>query len=129
MPKKKPSPELPICERLRIRRVDVLGKSVRDMAKVLDASPIHISDIETGKRTPSDDLLVRIANAYGLPESELRSGFSRAPEDVNKLVTETPVSVEKVPEFLRSARGLSAEQWDWFIREAKKRSDPKDRTP
>jgi len=125
MAKKKPIPEIPIGERLRLRRVDVLAKSVRDIAKVLDTSPIHISDIETGKRTPSDELLVRMAEVYGLPEADLRSGFSRAPADVNELVTESPVSVEKAPEFLRSARGLGADEWDRLIKEAKKLSDRK----
>ncbi|MBS0197000.1 MAG: helix-turn-helix transcriptional regulator [Planctomycetes bacterium] len=57
-----------IGERLRSHRVEVLGISVRDMARTLDKVPIHVSDIETGKRSPSEELLLKIAREYGLPE-------------------------------------------------------------
>lgn len=129
MARKQPTPNIPIGERLRLRRIESLAKSVRDMARLLDTSPIHISDIETGKRTPSDELLVRMAQAYGIPEAELRSGFARAPSEVNELATETPIAVEKVPEFLRSARGMTAEQWDKFIKEAKRITERKGDKP
>lgn len=118
--KKPTNPNLPIGETLRRRRVETLGKSVRDMAKLLDTSPIHISDIETGKRVPSDDLLVRMAHGYGLAESELRAGFARPDAVVGEVATESATAAEKVPEFLRTARGLSAEQWDKLIKQAKK---------
>lgn len=120
-----PAP-LPIGERLRHQRVEVLGKSVRDVAKLLDTSPIHVSDIETGKRTPSEDLLVRIAGVYRIPEPELRAGFTRPDAVVQEVASENPVSAEKVPEFLRTARGLSAEQWDKLIKQAKKLSSEKE---
>lgn len=125
MAKRKSSENVPITERLRLQRLESLDKSVRDVAKLLDTSPIHISDIETGKRTPSEELLVRMAEVYGIPEAELRSGFARAPAEVNELATETPVAVEKVPEFLRSTRGMTAEQWDKLIKEAKRITDRK----
>lgn len=118
---KRPShPESTVGERLRSRRVQQLGKSVREMARLLDTAPIHVSDIETGKRTPSEDLLVRIAAAYGIPEAELRAGFARPEAIVGEVASESAVAAEKVPEFLRTARGLSASQWDTLIRQARK---------
>lgn len=125
MAKKKSIESLPIAERIRQRRVEVLGKSVRDVAKLLDTSPIHVSDIETGKRTPSEELILRIASVYGIPEAELRAGFTRPKAIVAELATDTPTAVEKVPEFLRTTRGWSREQWDNMIKLAKKSNEEK----
>lgn len=123
--KSKPQ-QLPIGERLRLRRVDVLRKSLRDIARQLDSAPIHISDIETGKRTPSEELLLKIAKVYGLSEAELRAGFARPEMIVGEVASESAVAAEKVPAFLRTARGLSAEQWDALIKQAKKLSNDQD---
>lgn len=109
-----------IGEKLRTHRVEVLEKSLRDMAKVLDTAPIHLSDIETGRRSPSEELLLKMAKAYGLPESELRSGFGRPDVVVAQVASESAVAAEKVPEFLRTARGLTANQWDKLIHQAQK---------
>lgn len=119
-PAKPSRQELPIGERLRHQRVEVLKKSIRDLARLLDSAPIHISDIENGKRSPSEELLIKIASVYGLPEAELRSGFSRPDSVVAEVASESTVAAAKVPEFLRTARGLSAEQWDQLIKQARK---------
>ncbi|MFO0855950.1 MAG: helix-turn-helix transcriptional regulator [Phycisphaerales bacterium] len=123
MAKRKSIEPASIYERLRQRRVEVLDKSVRDIAKLLDTSPIHISDIETGKRTPSEELLLRMVKVYGIPEADLRAGFSRPEAIVAELATDTPVAVEKVPEFLRTTRGWTNEQWDKMIKLAKKANE------
>jgi transcriptional regulator with XRE-family HTH domain len=112
--------ELPIGERLRHQRVEVLKKSIREVARLLDSAPIHVSDIENAKRSPSEELLIKIAAVYGLPEAELRSGFARPDAVVAEVASESTVAAEKVPEFLRTARGLSAQQWDQLIKQAKK---------
>jgi transcriptional regulator with XRE-family HTH domain len=109
-----------IGEKLRTHRVEVLEKSLRDMAKVIGTAPIHLSDIETGRRSPSEELLLKMAKGYGLPESELRSGFGRPDVVVAQVASESAVAAEKVPEFLRTARGLTANQWDKLIHQAQK---------
>jgi len=123
--KRKPIQSMPIAERLRHQRIEVLGKSVRDVAKLLDTSPIHVSDIETGKRTPSEELLIKIMSVYGIPEAELRAGFTRPEAIVAEVASESTVAAEKVPEFLRTARGLSSDQWDKLIKQAKKLNEEK----
>jgi len=40
----------PIGDRLRMHRVDVLAKGLREMAKRLDVSAPHLTDIEYGRR-------------------------------------------------------------------------------
>lgn len=111
--------EAAIGERLRAARVDVLAISIREMARLLDTAPIHVSDIENGKRNPSDELLMKMATAYRLPEAMLRAGFARPESVVAEVASESEVAAEKVPEFLRTARGLNSEQWDKLIRQAK----------
>lgn len=110
----------PIGDTLRCRRIDVLHKGLREMAKELAIAPAHLTDIEKGRRTPSQDLLMRICKAYGIPEADLRSGWSRADVVVAEVATQDSVTAEKVPEFLRTARKLSPKQWDDLIEQARR---------
>lgn len=114
------NPKQPIGEVLRARRVEVLKKGLREMAGELSIAPAHLTDIEKGRRTPSQDLLMRICKAYGIPEADLRSGWSRADVVVAEVATQDSVTAEKVPAFLRNARKLSPEQWDTLIEQAKR---------
>lgn len=114
------NPKQPIGEVLRARRVAVLKKGLREMAGVLSIAPAHLTDIEKGRRTPSQDLLMRICKAYGIPEADLRSGWSRADVVVAEVATQDPVTAAKVPEFLRTARKLTTQQWDTLIDQARR---------
>ena len=120
MARKATSTPQPIGETLRIRRVDDLQKGLREMARTLGVAPAHLTDIEKGRRTPSEDLLKRISKAYGMPEAELRSGWQRAEAVVTEVANQDATTAEKVPEFLRTARKLSPEQWDRLINQAKR---------
>ncbi len=51
--------ELPIGRRLKVERV-AAGISLNDMANALGVSAGHLSNIEAGKRTASDDVVSRI---------------------------------------------------------------------
>jgi transcriptional regulator with XRE-family HTH domain len=115
----------PIGEVLREHRVERLKKGLREMAALLDISPPHLTDIEKGHRTPSDDLLIRIRDRYGIDEATLRSGWNRPESIVGEVANQDVVTAAKVPEFLRTARDLNATQWDSLIKYAKKLSDPK----
>lgn len=120
MAKRTASASLSIGEKLRVQRVEVLEKGLREMARFLDIAPAHLTDIENGRRSPSEELLVKLAKAYKLPEPDLRSGFAKPETIVSELASESPIAAEKVPELLRSARGLTAEQWDRLIKQARK---------
>lgn len=124
MPPRKPG-DTPIGEVLRTQRVEVIQKGLREMAKLLGITPPHLTDIEKGRRTPSEELLVRISRLYDLPEAELRSGWSRADTIVGQVATQDALTAEKVPELLRTARKLSANQWDDLIEFASRLSKKK----
>lgn len=127
----KPSsqPDMPIGERLRQRRIEVLGRGLRESAKLLGIAPAHLTDIEKGRRSPSDELLVRFASVYEIGESELRAGWGKAQADVAAIAASSPVNAEKAPELLRAAKDLDAKQWDALIEQARALAASKSKKP
>lgn len=109
----------PIGETLRERRIAVMNKSLRETARLLDIAPAHLTDIEKGRRNPSQDLLLRIAKVYGIDEATLRAGWGKAETVVGQIASKNPTTAAKAPELLRAASDLNAEQWDKLIAQAK----------
>jgi len=111
---------LPIGEQLRLRRTQVLKKGLRETARLLGITPPHLTDIEKGRRNPSEDLLVRICGVYGIPVAELRAGWNRPDAIVAEVASQDAMTAAKVPEFLRTARKLTPEQWNKLIGQARR---------
>jgi transcriptional regulator with XRE-family HTH domain len=70
------------------RRRDELDMSLRELAKKLDCSPAFISDIELGRRYPSDKVLVEMARILKVKVEELRKMDVRPPIEEIKRVTQ-----------------------------------------
>ena len=70
------------------RRRDELDLSLRELAKKLDCSPAFISDIELGRRHPSDKVLVEIARILKVKIEELRNMDVRPPTEEIKRITQ-----------------------------------------
>lgn len=84
-------------------RRDALDLSVRELARKLgDISPAHISDIENGRRNPSDDLLKKLARVLDVPVDELQKHDLRPPVDeLRRMVQRDPtygVALRKLAE-------------------------------
>lgn len=62
--------------------------SLREFAKQLEASAAHVSDIELGRRYPSENLLEKIAILLNESIEKLRSFDSRVPVEELKRRTE-----------------------------------------
>lgn len=81
---------LNLGERIRSLR----GKqdlSLRDLAKKVEKTPAHISDIELGRRHPSEDLLRKIAEALKTSYDELAElNRQLTVADVKEKVFENP---------------------------------------
>lgn len=75
-------------EFLRLKR-DEKDLSLRELAKLIGCTAPFLSDIELGRRHPSDDVLSKMAVALGVEEKELRERDQRAPIDDIKRVTKT----------------------------------------
>jgi transcriptional regulator with XRE-family HTH domain len=69
------------------RRRDELDISLREFAKRLDCSPAFVSDIELGRRFPSEKVLAEIARVLKVKLAELRALDVRAPIEEIKRVT------------------------------------------
>ncbi|MBA3913966.1 MAG: helix-turn-helix domain-containing protein [Acidobacteriales bacterium] len=76
----------------RIRELrDQQDVSLREFAKKINATPAHLSDIELGRRYPSDALLKRIADVFKLDMSDLQKYDSRPPvEEIKRLSESDP---------------------------------------
>ena len=70
------------------KRRDELDLSLRELAKKLDCSPAFISDIELGRRHPSDKVLIEIAKILKVKAEDLRNMDLRPPIDDIKRVTQ-----------------------------------------
>jgi transcriptional regulator with XRE-family HTH domain len=65
--------------------------SLRELARRVDTSAAHISDIELGRRFPSDELLEKIAAVLSVPVEELEKYDHRAPiEELRRLAHSNP---------------------------------------
>jgi transcriptional regulator with XRE-family HTH domain len=71
---------------------DELDISLREFARKLgDVSPAHISDIERGRRFPSEELLRKIATILRVTVEELQRHDMRPPvDDLRRLVERDP---------------------------------------
>lgn len=73
------------------RRRDELDLSLRELAKKLDCSPAFISDIELGRRHPSDKVLVEIARVLKVKVDDLRQTDVRPPiEEIKRAALDDP---------------------------------------
>jgi transcriptional regulator with XRE-family HTH domain len=73
------------------RRRDELDLSLREFAKRLDCSAAFISDIELGRRNPSEKVLAEIARVLEVKLEELRAMDVRPPiDDIKRLTLHDP---------------------------------------
>ena len=101
------------------RRRDELDLSLRELAKKLDCSPAFISDIELGRRHPSEKVLAEIARILKVKVEELREMDVRAPiEEIKRITQDDPtfalafrtvidknISANELLEFVRKKEG------------------------
>jgi transcriptional regulator with XRE-family HTH domain len=73
------------------RRRDELDLSLREFAKRLDCSAAFVSDIELGRRNPSEKVLTDIARVLSVKLEDLQAMDVRAPiEDIKRLTLSDP---------------------------------------
>jgi transcriptional regulator with XRE-family HTH domain len=76
----------------RIRELrEAKDLSLREFAKTLGLSAAFVSDVELGRRQPSDSVLARMARVLETPLEDLSTFDTRAPvEDMKRLTNENP---------------------------------------
>lgn len=65
--------------------------SLRELAKKLDITPAFLSDVELGRRNPSEEVLAKIAHLLETTVEDLRHHDTRAPiEAIKRLAASNP---------------------------------------
>ena len=95
---------------------------VRELGRAVDVSGVHISSVEKGKNTPSPKLLSKIAVVLQVDVDKLLAKANQVDPEVINVIKESPSAV---PSFLRSAKGLTKEQWEELEKAAIKMSKNK----
>jgi transcriptional regulator with XRE-family HTH domain len=73
------------------KRRNEMDLSLREFAKKLDRSPAFISDIELGRRHPSDEVLAEMAHVLKVKMEDLRAKDVRPPiDDIKRLTQNDP---------------------------------------
>lgn len=85
------------------------GFSLRKFAEMIAVSPTYLSQVEQGKveKPPTAERVRRIAEVLEQNVDEWIALAGRMPEDLPKIIQQRPT---ELPELLREASGLSAEQ-------------------
>lgn len=77
-------------ERIRERREE-LDLSLREFAKKLKCSPPFVSDVEHGRRFPSEPMLEEMARLLKLDLAELKQHDPRAPlDEIRRMTVQDP---------------------------------------
>ena len=91
---------------------------LREMAKKIGISPTYLSKIERGDfDPPAEDKVRRIAEIIGHDPDELLALAGRVASDLTEIIRRRP---REMADFLRAAKGPSAEDIARFARQAQK---------
>ena len=92
---------------LREKRVDA-GFSLRKFAELVGVSPTYLSQVEQENvDPPTADRVKRMAELLEENPDEWIALAGRVPEDLPKIIQKQPT---EIPELLREAQGLTADQ-------------------
>ncbi len=92
---------------LREKRI-AKGFSLRKFAQLVDVSPTYLSQVEQGNvQPPTADRVKRMAELLGENPDEWIALAGRVPEDLPEIIHSHP---REIPELLREAGGLTAQQ-------------------
>ena len=100
-----------------------MGHSLRKFAKMTGVSPTYLSQVEQGNvDPPTADRVKRMAELLEANVDEWIALAGRVPEDLPEIIQRNPTAM---PELLREANGLTAEQAKKLIEDARKMKDKK----
>ena len=102
---------------LREKRL-AMGHSLRKFAKMANVSPTYLSQVEQGNvDPPTAERVSRMAELLEANVDEWIALAGRVPEDLPEIIHRNPTSM---PELLREANGLTAEQLKKLIEGVRK---------
>jgi transcriptional regulator with XRE-family HTH domain len=91
---------------------------LREMAKKIGVSPTYLSKVERDEfPPPAEDKVSKVAGILGLDADELLALAGRVASDLTDIIRERP---REMADFLRAAKGLTAEDMARLARQAQK---------
>ena len=97
------------------------GYSLRKFAGLIDISPTYLSQVEQGNvDPPTAERVQKMAEILNENADELIALAGRVPGDLHKIIQKQPT---QMPELLREAKGLTADQMQVLIDQARKLKD------
>ena len=91
---------------------------LREMAKTIGVSPTYLSKVERDEfPPPAEDKVRKIAGIIGDDPDELLAMAGRVASELTDIIREQP---REIADFLRAAKGLTAEDIARFARLAQK---------
>lgn len=107
----------PFGQVLRERRIDC-GFTLRKFADLVGVSPTYLSQVEQGNiDPPTAERMRAIAKLLGEHADEWIALAGRVPEDLPEIIKKQPMHI---PELLREANGLTPEQLQKLLQQARK---------
>ena len=82
---------------------------VRELGRAVGVTGMHISNLEKGKSAPSAELVLKLAEALEANADELLYLADQISPEVVGVIHQNPLTI---PNFLRSAKNLTPEQWE-----------------
>ena len=105
----------------KLRKAKDLG--LRELAEKVGVSFVNISHIENGRSGASRKVIQKLAKALDYDVDKLLAAADEIGEDVEKIIRKIPSAV---PDFLRTAKNLTKDEWKTLTDEIKEMKNKKD---
>ena len=112
------SSPITFAEKITVLRAE-RKMGVRELGRAVDVTGMHISNLEKGKSSPSPELVVKLAKALEANVDELMFLANQVSPEVIGVIHQNPMTI---PNFLRSAKNLTPEQWEKLQKQVEKMS-------
>ena len=110
---------------LLIRRLRKAKKlTLRELADIVHVSYVNIAHIENGRSGASRKVIQKLAKALDYDSDKLLAAANEIGEDVEKIIRKIPSAV---PDFLRTAKNLTKDEWENLTDQIKEMNNKKDK--
>ena len=109
------------AERLSTLRAEQ-NMGVRELGRAVGVTGMHISNLEKGKSAPSAELVMKLAEALQANVDELLYLADQVSPEVVDVIHQNPLAI---PNFLRSAKNLTPEQWEMLQQQVEQMTEEK----
>jgi len=94
------------------------GLSLRQLAEKVSVSFVNIAHIENGRIATSEEVIKELAKALDYDVDKLLAAADSVNEDIKNIIKKLPTVV---PEFLRTAKNLTEDEWKDLTEQIKKK--------